>query len=485
MKKTHLEPIHFGTDGWRGVIADDFTFANVERVAQALARALIAEGEGFILVAYDGRFLSKAFAHRVVEVLAGNDWRIFLSTSPVPTPATSVGVRHFGCTAGVMVTASHNPARFNGIKVKAAFGGSAPAAFTTRVERALDLEPVRRAPLEEAESRGQIVDVDLLPIYREALSSKVDLNRRATRPFLVVSDALYGTSMDLLAQILPPSWGSVHSLHAILDPRFGGLHPEPIPPHLNSLSETVRMLGADVGLATDGDGDRLGVVGPKGEYISPHQVLALLTLHLYRTRGWRGEVAKGFAIGVQVDRVCEAYGLPLHVTPIGFKYIAELMLSRDILIGGEESGGFGIRGHLPERDGLLSALLLVELMVAEGKGIGELVEELVALAGPAVYRRRDYLLRPSFGQRLSERLAQAPPERLARLRVVRMEDLDGRKFWLENGAWVLIRPSGTEPVLRVYIEAPTADQVETLHAATNQLIQRLLQATGEGALIRL
>jgi len=480
-----VEPIHFGTDGWRGVIADDFTFANVERVAQALARALIAEGKHSILVAYDGRFLSKAFAHRVVEVLAGNDWRIFLSTSPVPTPATSVGVRHFGCTAGVMVTASHNPARFNGIKVKAAFGGSAPAALTTRVEQSLDLEPVRRAPLEEAESRGQIVNVDLLPIYREALSSRVDLNRRAPRPFLVVSDALYGTSMDLLAQILPPSWGSVHSLHATLDPRFGGLHPEPIPPHLDSLSETVKMLGADVGLATDGDGDRLGVVGPKGEYISPHQVLALLTLHLYRTRGWRGEVAKGFAIGVQVDRVCEAYGLPLHVTPIGFKYIAELMLSRDILIGGEESGGFGIRGHLPERDGLLSALLLVELMVAEGKGIGELVEELVALAGPAVYRRRDYLLRPSFGQRLSERLAQAPPERLARLRVVRMEDLDGRKFWLENGAWVLIRPSGTEPVLRVYIEAPTADQVETLHAATNQLIQRLLQATGEGALIRL
>lgn len=480
-----MDPIHFGTDGWRGVIADDFTFANVERVAQAFARALIGDGERLILVAYDGRFLSKAFADRVAEVLAGNDWRVLLSAGPVPTPAASVGVRHFHCTAGVVVTASHNPARFNGIKLKAAFGGSAPPALTTQVERALDREPVRRAPLEEAESRGQIIRVDLLPIYREALVTKVEVHWQPTRPFLVVSDALHGACSNLLAQILPRSWGRVHLIRANLDPLFGGFHPEPIPPHLDPLAETVQRLGADIGLATDGDGDRLGVIGPRGEYISPHQVLALLTLHLHRTRGWRGEVAKGFAIGVQVDRVCEALGLPLHVTPIGFKHIAELMLSRDILIGGEESGGFGIRGHLPERDGLLSALLLVEFMVAEGKGVGDLVEELEALAGPAAYRRRDYLLRPSLGERLSERLAQAPPERLAGRRVVKIEDLDGRKFWLEDGAWVLIRPSGTEPVLRVYIEAPSADEVEDLHAAANRLIQRLVQAAGEGVMLRL
>lgn len=480
-----MEPIHFGTDGWRGVIAEDFTFANVERVAQAFARALIADGEHLILVAYDGRFLSAAFAERVVEVLAGNDWRVLFSKDPVPTPAVSVAVRHFGCTGGVVVTASHNPARFNGIKLKAAFGGSAPPALTARVERALDREPVRRVPLEEAQSRGQVERVDVLPIYRAALLSKIDPSRQPTRPFQIVADALYGASRDLLAQVLPESWGQVHSLHATLDPRFGGLHPEPIPPHLDSLAETVKRLGADVGLATDGDGDRLGVIGPGGEYISPHQALALLTLHLHRTRGWRGEVAKGFAIGVQVDRVCQALGLPLHVTPIGFKHIAELMLTRDILIGGEESGGFGIRGHLPERDGLLSALLLVEFMVAEGKGIGDLVKELESLAGPSIYRRRDYLLRPSLSQRLAERLAHDPPERLAGRRVVRIEDLDGRKFWLEDEAWVLIRPSGTEPVLRVYIEGRATDQVEALHAATNQLIRRLVQATGEGALIRL
>lgn len=480
-----MDPIHFGTDGWRGVIADDFTFANVERVAQAFARALIADGERLILVAYDGRFLSKAFADRVAEVLAGNDWRVLLSTGPVPTPAASVGVRHFHCTAGVVVTASHNPARFNGIKLKAAFGGSAPPLLTAQIERALDREPVRRALQAEAESRGQIAHVDLLPIYRTALIAKIDPSLKPTRPFLVVSDALHGACSDLLAQILPGSWGKVHLIRANLDPLFGGFHPEPIPPHLDPLAETVQRLGADIGLATDGDGDRLGVIGPRGEYISPHQVLALLTLHLHRTRGWRGEVAKGFAIGVQVDRVCEALGLPLHVTPIGFKHIAELMLSRDILIGGEESGGFGIRGHLPERDGLLSALLLVEFMVAEGKGVGDLVEELEALAGPAAYRRRDYLLRPSLGERLSERLAQAPPERLAGRRVVKIEDLDGRKFWIEDGAWVLIRPSGTEPVLRVYIEAPSADEVEDLHAAANRLIQRLVQAAGEGVMLRL
>ena len=480
-----MDPIRFGTDGWRGVIADDFTFANVERVAQAVAHALAGEGSPLILVAYDGRFLSAAFAQRIAEVLTANDWKVLLSVAPAPTPAASVGVRHFGCTAGVVVTASHNPARFNGLKLKAGFGGSAPPTLTARVEQALDREPVRRRPLEEAESRGQIERVDLLPVYRDTLLALVDLNREPRRRFSIVADALYGASADLFAQILPWSWGDVESLHASLDPLFGGLHPEPIPPYLDSLAETVQRLGADVGFATDGDGDRLGVIGPRGEYISPHQVLALLTLHLHRTRGWRGEVVKGFAVGVQVDRVCEAFGLPLSVTPVGFKYIAELMLSRDILIGGEESGGFGIRGHLPERDGLLSALLLAELMVAEGKGIGDLVDELIALAGPAVYRRRDYHLRPALAQQLSERLAQAPPERLAGSRVLRVEDLDGRKFWLKDGAWVLIRPSGTEPLLRVYVEARSAAEVEALHAAAGELIRRLVQANGEGVLVGL
>jgi phosphomannomutase len=475
-----MEPIHFGTDGWRGVIADDFTFANVERAAQAIATTLPPDAERSVLVAYDGRFLSAAFAARVAEVMAGNDWKIRLSTGPVPTPAASVGVRHFGCAGGVVVTASHNPPRFNGIKLKAAFGGSAPPTLTGQVEQAVDRAPVRLLPLAEAQSRGRIVRVDLVPIYLDALLARLDVTRRPPRPLEVVSDSLHGACRELRAEILPRPWGTVHSLHGALDPLFGGLSPEPIPPQLDPLAETVTRLGADVGLATDGDGDRLGVIGPRGEYISPHQVLALLTLHLHRNRGWRGEVAKGFAVGVQVDRVCQALGLPLHVTPIGFKHIAELMLSRDILIGGEESGGFGIRGHLPERDGLLSALLLVEMMVAEGKGLADLIGELEALAGPAVYRRRDRYLPPAEGPRLSMCLAQASPERLAGRRVVRIEDLDGRKFWLEDGAWVVVRPSGTEPVLRVYIEASTAEEVETLHAAADDLIHRLLKGTAAG-----
>jgi phosphomannomutase len=265
----------------------------------------------------------------------------------------------------------------------------------------------------------------------------------------------------------------VRLLHAEPDPSFGGLHPEPIPPHLDQLAAEVRRSGADIGVAMDGDGDRLGVVGPDGRWVTPHEVLALLTRHLVRVRGWRGEVVKGFAVGVQVDRICERYGLPLHVTPIGFKHIAPLMQTRDILIGGEESGGIGFRDHLPERDGLLSALLVLEALVASDASLDDLVRSLEAEAGAAVYRRRDYTLHPDLGRRLVVRLDTAPPERLGRRRVARIETLDGRKYWLEDGSWVLVRVSGTEPLLRIYIEAPTGAEVDEMHRDAEALVERL------------
>ncbi len=421
-----------------------------------------------MVVGYDTRFNSRRVAGLLAERLAGHGWRVLLADRPVPTPAVSYAVTVEGAAGGLVVTASHNPARFNGIKLKAPFGGSAPPEFTARVEAALRDAGGAAGP----GGRGAVSAVDLLPGYLGRLRSRLGAGLAPARPLRIVGDALHGATGELLRTLVPPAWGEVRMLHAAPDPLFGGLHPEPIPPHLDALAAAVRETGADLGLATDGDGDRLGVVAPDGRYVTPHVVMALLIRHLVRARGWAGEVAKGFAMGVQIDRVCDRLGLRLHVTPIGFKHVASLMRGRDILIGGEESGGMGFRDHLPERDGLLSALLVLEAVVASGASLDALLRDLEAETGALAYRRRDYGLPPERGRALVEQLDAAPPDRFGARRVTRCETLDGRKYWLEDGAWVLIRPSGTEPVLRVYVEAPTAEEVDELHAAAETLLAR-------------
>jgi phosphomannomutase len=465
-----LTPIRFGTDGWRGVIADDFTEANVARVVHAAATAWAAEETGPrrpLVVGYDTRFNSRRVAELTADILARRGWPVLLADRPVPTPVVSYAVIALKAAGGLVVTASHNPSRFNGIKLKGPFGGSATPEFTARVEAALD----GPAP---TSGRGTVELVDLLPRYLERLRSRVvALNQRPQRPLRIVGDALHGAADGLLRQLVPPVWGEVRLLHDASDPLFGGLHPEPIPPHLDGLVAEVRATGADIGVATDGDGDRLGVVSGAGRYVTPHEVLALLVRHLVGARGWRGEVAKGFAMGVQVDRVCARHGLALHVTPIGFKHIASLMQTRDILVGGEESGGMGFRDHLPERDGLLSALFVLEAVVAAGTTLDALLRDLEAEAGATAYRRCDYTLPPDRGRALVAMLDAAPPERIGDRPVTRQETLDGRKYWLGDGAWVLIRPSGTEPVLRVYVEAATATEVDELHAGAEVLVRRL------------
>jgi phosphomannomutase len=460
--------IRFGTDGWRGVIADDFTEANAAAVVGAAA-AVWAEDEGGparpLVVGYDTRFNSRRVAELAAQLLAARGWRVLLADRPVPTPLVSYTVVALGAAGGLVVTASHNPARFNGIKLKGPFGGSATPEFTARVEAALDRPAAARAG-------GAVDEVDLLPGYLERLRSRVMLEHRPARPLGIVADALHGAADGLLGELVPGAWGRVRLLHAKPDPLFGGLHPEPIPPHLDGLVAEVRATGADLGVATDGDGDRLGVVSGTGRFVTPSEVLALLVRHLVGARGWRGEVAKGFAMGVQVDRLCAARGLTLHVTPIGFKHIATLMRTRDILVGGEESGGMGFRDHLPERDGLLSALLVLEAVVASGSTLDALLRDLEAEAGPAAYRRRDYTLSPDRGRALVAALDEAPPARIGARAVTRRETLDGRKYWLGDGAWVLIRPSGTEPVLRVYVEAESSTAVDELHHAAGELVAR-------------
>ena len=432
-----------------------------------------------VVVGYDTRFNSRRVAELAADILAANGFPVLLADRPVPTPCVSFTVVDRDAAGGLVVTASHNPARFNGIKLKGAFGGSAPPAFTTRVEQVLGRTPPRRV---DGAARARIVVADLVAPYLDRLASRIEPHRRPARPLRIVADAMHGAAGALFGAVVPPGWGDVRPIRASPDPLFGGVHPEPIPPHLDALASQVRSTGADLGIATDGDGDRLGLVAADGRYVPPHAVLALLVRHLVERRGWRGEVVKGFAVGGQVDRVCARLGLTLHVTPIGFKHVATLMQSRDILIGGEESGGIGFRDHLPERDGLLSGLLVLEAVVASGATLDDLLRSLEAEAGPAAYRRRDYTLHPDLGRRLVERLAADPPRAIGGRRVVRVETLDGRKYWLEGdqggegdkgGAWVLVRPSGTEPVLRVYIEAPTTDEVDALHGATEALVSQL------------
>jgi phosphomannomutase len=472
-------PIRFGTDGWRGVIADDFTEANVARVVQAVAEAWASTEDPArpVVVGHDTRFNSRRVADLAADILAANGRRVLLTTGPVPTPVVSLAVTRHQAAGGLVVTASHNPAPFNGIKVKAAFGGSATPEFTALVESRLDAGPPRRAG---AADRTRIEPTDLLPGYLAEVGQRVGRDLRPRRPLRIVSDAMHGAAADLLGRLVPPAWGEVTAFRERPDPLFGGVHPEPIPPHLDALAERVRATSADLGLATDGDGDRLGLVAGSGRYVTPHEVMALLVRHLADGRGQRGEVAKGFAMGVQVDRVCARRGLPLHVTPIGFKHIASLMRERDILLGGEESGGMGFRAHLPERDGLLSALLVLEAVVTAGSTVDELLASLESEVGAAAYRRRDYPFRPAAGRVLVERLDAEPPSRLGAGRVTRVETLDGRKYWLDLGgtaeAWVLVRPSGTEPVLRVYVEGPAPAAVDALHDAARDLVQRLTGA---------
>ena len=464
-----LTPIRFGTDGWRGVIADDFTEANAAAVVRAAA-AVWAEDEGGagrpLVVGYDTRFNSRRVAELAAEILAASGWRVLLADRPVPTPVVSYTVVALGAAGGLVVTASHNPARFNGIKLKGPFGGSSTPEFTARVEAALDRPAAARAG-------GVVEPVDLLPRYLERLRSRVMLDRRPARPLRIVADALHGAADGLLRELVPAAWGEVRLLHAEPDPLVRR------PPPGADPAPRRRARGRGAGdRRRSRAGDRRGrrPVGRRDRRRAgtsrPPRCWRSSSATSSARAGWRGEVAKGFAMGVQVDRLCAARGLTLHVTPIGFKHIASLMRTRDILIGGEESGGMGFRDHLPERDGLLSALLVLEAVVAAGTTLDALLRDLEAEAGPAAYRRRDYTLSPDRGRALVAALDEAPPRAHGRPPVTRQETLDGRKYWLGDGAWVLIRPSGTEPVLRVYVEAGTPAEVDELHGAARELVDR-------------
>ena len=457
-------PIRFGTDGWRAVIADGFTFENVERVAQAYAdfvnqRPAEHPHGKKVVVGFDRRFLSEHFALRAAEVLAGNEIEVSLFDAAVPTPLVSWAVRERGAAGGVVITASHNPATFNGFKIKAPWGGSATPETTVVVESLVDARPPQTARLNPSASSNLEGEVES---YRAQVASYVDLERvRALRARVVV-DPMHGSGGRWVESFLRGGRLGVETIRAERDPLFGGVAPEPIDRNLAPLKERVKERRALLGLATDGDADRVGAVGDGGETMTMHEVVPLILLHLARVRGQGGGIVRTFSQSVLLKRIAAAHGLPLHETPIGFKYIADLMLREDILVGAEESGGIGVRGHIPERDGILNSLLFLEAVAAAGKKPSEMVRGMHREFGEFYFGRRDLHTEVARGLALVESLGTRPPAAAGPHAVASVETLDGTKLVFGDESWLLFRQSGTEPVLRIYSEATSVEKMTAL-----------------------
>jgi phosphomannomutase len=486
------------------VIARDYTFANVERVAQAYADYLTTnrtesirkklEDEiqahteetksrpsedtfvrntisrvnelPLVIVGYDRRFLSEFFAQRAAEVLAGNGLRISLFSEAAPTPLISWAVKELKAAGGVVITASHNSADFNGFKIKAPWGGSAVPETTSAVERLVDVNPPKRA---DVSTDTHELLAPAIESYRAQIESYIDLDRIRRSTAVVVIDPMHGAGGGWVQSFLTGATIKVETIRAYRDPLFGGINPEPIDSNLGALKQRVVEIKALAGLATDGDADRVGAVNELGETMTMHDVVPLILLHLVRQRKMTGAVVRTFSQSVLLKRIAAAHNLKLYETPIGFKYIAELMLKNDILIGAEESGGIGVKGHIPERDGILNSLLFLEAILSAGIPPSEMMRELYREFGEFHFGRKDLHVETQRGKELVERLAKAPPHELAHYKVAGVETMDGTKLLFEDESWLLFRQSGTEPVLRVYAEGTDLMKMQALLAAGEEL----------------
>lgn len=455
--------IRFGTDGWRAIIAEDFTFDNVRRIADAAGRVFASDSPGgHVMVGYDTRFRADAFAATTASVLASHGLRVTLSDRMLPTPALSWATDRSDAVGAVMLTASHNPASYLGFKLKMADGGSAPPSFTARVEAAL--------PAEVPQATAGFETADIASGYLADLAGFVDGDAIRGAGLRVAVDSLYGAGQGYLADTLRSLGVEVTELHAEANPSFGGLHPEPIPPHIDELAAAVRDNGLFAGFCTDGDADRIGAVDSAGGFVNPHRIFGLVLLHLVEDKNMTGAVVKTVSTSVLLDRLCAHLDLECRTTPVGFKHIYEHMAAGGVLIGGEESGGIGIPAHVKERDGLAMALLLAEMMAKRGKGLGELVEDLFAITGPREYHRLDLKLDPQVKDRFVESIPAAAASEVAGRTVQATAREDGLKFDLDDDAWLLMRPSGTEPLVRVYAEAATREEVDELIEAGRGIV---------------
>jgi alpha-D-glucose phosphate-specific phosphoglucomutase len=469
--------VKFGTDGWRGIIADDFTFANVRVAARAIAHYVLAHEDAArgVCIAWDTRFGSQAFARTVAEVMAAAGVPVQLASEITPTPALSFAVRGRKAAGGVMITSSHNPANWNGVKYKASYGGSGTPKIMTAIESYLG------QPLADAAKKARIEEVNFNPEYITAIARFVDLEaiKRSGYKFLI--DCMYGCGRGVISSIFKRREIPYVEIRSELNPLFPGINPEPILPHIKAAQIAVVAEKCDAGLITDGDADRIGAVDEHGNVVDAHKILAILTKWLIERKGWPGDVTRAFNTTKMVDRIAAKYGRTLHEHGIGFKYVVDFMLAGEVLIGGEESGGIGVSRHLPERDGLLNALLLANVMADESKTLGELVASLQDEFGEHQYGRIDMHIDEELKQSAITRArALSAGDTMAGMKVLRVETMDGIKFFLENAAcagkenaaetWLLLRASGTEPLLRVYCESCGTESVTQVLEAARKFV---------------
>jgi alpha-D-glucose phosphate-specific phosphoglucomutase len=468
------QEIKFGTDGWRGIIADDFTFDNVRRVAGAIASYVLKyeDAKRGVFIGYDTRFASQRFAQAAAEVIAAAGVPVKLANDYTPTPAVSYAVKQQSAAGGVMITSSHNPWNWNGVKFKGNFGGSATPAIMKRIEEEMAAGAMPKG------KNAAIEEVDLKLHYIAAVCAFADVDLIAKTKFKFAVDAMYGSGRGVLSGIFRGRGIRHVAIREELNPLFPGINPEPIEPHVALLQQTVVRENCDAGLATDGDADRIGAVAEDGSFVDSHKIFCVLLRWLLERKKWPGDVVRAFNTTRMLDRIAAKHGRKIYETKIGFKYIADLMMERDILIGGEESGGIGYSRYLPERDGVLNCLLLANVMAEEGKPLGQLVADLQREFGAHYYGRRDLHIAEEIKQGAIQRAAADGTRKMGRYAVLKKENLDGVKFFLDaptngNGAeaWILFRASGTEPLLRLYCEAASPELVTEILASAEQFVR--------------
>jgi phosphomannomutase len=484
-------PIHFGTDGWRAVISDTFTFHNLRMVTQAISDAVASEGwlNGMkiepapdpkkMIVGFDTRFLSDRYAKEAARVLAANGFKVFLCQADAPTPVVSYMVKSMHAIGGIMITASHNAPRYNGVKLKAAYGGSALPELCRKVEVYLnDNEAQGRGPnlidYDVAREEGLITRFNPIPEYHNHLRKLINFDIIAENPQYIVVDSMYGAGRGVIRGMLEGTGCEVHEIRNEMNPGFGGVHPEPIAQYLSALSGAICMGKGSLGLATDGDADRIGAMDERGVFVDPHKIMALSLRYLAEKRGLKGAVVRTVSTTRMIDLLAARYGLPVYETPVGFNHIADYMLKEPVLIGGEESGGISFLGHIPEGDGVIMGLLLTEIVAESGCTLSELVADLLNDVGPAVYSRRDQRLkRPVAKEKMVDILINEAPKEIGGEKVEEVSTKDGVKYILADNSWLLIRPSGTEPVLRVYAEGRSDEMVKALMAYGEKIAQNV------------
>jgi phosphomannomutase len=459
------EKIKFGTDGWRAIIAKEYTVYNVARVAQGLATWLNNKGtNNTVVVGHDCRFGGEMFAETTAQVLCANGIKVLLAKGFVSTPMISMGVLHLKAQQGVVITASHNPVGYNGFKLKGPHGGPTSPSQTAKVEALIPEEvTIPKESIKHFENAGLIEYVDLEKMYLDYLQTKFDFEALNNSPFKLAYDAMFGAGQNVIRKLLP----NAVLIHCDDNPGFLGQAPEPIDKNLKELSRTIASsLELKIGLATDGDADRIGLFDEDGHFVDSHHVILLLINYLHKYQGLNGKVAIAFSVTDRVKRMAEAYGLPVEVTPIGFKYISEIMVNEDVLVGGEESGGIAVKGHIPERDGIYDGLLIYDLMTKTGKTLKELCQEVYDVVGTFSYDRLDMTIDNDKKESIIKKALAGDYKQFGKYTFNKVETIDGVKYHLDNGGWMMLRASGTEPLLRVYAEGnskeETADILENI-----------------------